>query len=74
MALEIKINREICMGSGTCSFWAPETFDLDDDGVAIVTSIDGSPEEKVILAAQGCPTQAISIIRDGEVIVQGAPS
>ncbi|MBJ7283027.1 MAG: hypothetical protein RLY23_698 [Actinomycetota bacterium] len=74
MALEIKINREICMGSGNCSFWAPETFDLDDDGVAIVTSIDGSPEEKVILAAQGCPTQAISIIRDGEVIVQGAPS
>ncbi|CAB4651692.1 unannotated protein [freshwater metagenome] len=74
MALEIKINREICMGSGNCSFWAPETFDLDDDGVAIVTSIDGSPEEKVILAAQGCPTQAISIIKDGEVIVQGAPS
>ncbi len=74
MALEIKINREICMGSGNCSFWAPETFDLDDDGVAIVTSLDGSPEEKVILAAQGCPTQAISIIRDGEVIVQGAPS
>ncbi len=73
MALEIKINREICMGSGNCSFWAPDTFDLDDDGVAIVTSIDGSPEEKVILAAQGCPTQAISIIRDGEVIVQGAP-
>ncbi|MEI8335592.1 MAG: ferredoxin [Actinomycetes bacterium] len=74
MALEIKINREICMGSGNCSFWAPETFDLDDDGVAIVTSIEGSPEEKVILAAQGCPTQAISIIKDGEVIVQGAPS
>ncbi len=73
MALEIKINREICMGSGNCSFWAPDVFDLDDDGVAIVTSIDGSPEEKVILAAQGCPTQAISIIRDGEVIVQGAP-
>lgn len=74
MALEININREICMGSGNCSFWAPDVFDLDDDGVAIVTSIDGSPEEKVILAAQGCPTQAISIIRDGEVIVQGAPS
>jgi ferredoxin len=74
MTLEIKINREICMGSGNCSFWAPDVFDLDDDGVAIVTSIDGSPEEKVILAAQGCPTQAISIIRDGEVIVQGAPS
>ncbi len=72
MALEININREICMGSGNCSFWAPDVFDLDDDGVAIVISADGSPEEKVILAAQGCPTQAISISRDGEIIVQGA--
>ena len=72
MALEININREICMGSGNCSFWAPDVFDLDDDGVAIVISADGSPEEKVILAAQGCPTQAISIRRDGEIIVQGA--
>lgn len=72
MALEININREICMGSGNCSFWAPDVFDLDDDGVAIVISVDGSPEEKVILAAQGCPTQAISISRDGEIIVQGA--
>lgn len=69
MALEIVIDREVCMGSGNCSFWAPNTFDLDDDGVAIVTNPAGDPEEKVILAAQGCPTQAISIVRDGEKIV-----
>jgi ferredoxin len=27
------------------------------------------PEEKVILAGQGCPTQAITIVKDGEKIV-----
>ena len=68
MAFEIRIDREKCMGSGNCSFWAPATFDLDDDGVAVVTDPDGDPEEKVVVAAQGCPTQAISIWRDGEQI------
>ncbi|MEP6623130.1 MAG: ferredoxin [Acidimicrobiia bacterium] len=69
MALSIEINREVCMGSGNCSFWAPAVFDLDDDGVAIVIDAAGDTEEKVILAAQGCPTQAISVTRDGEKIV-----
>ena len=68
MSLEISIDREKCMGSGNCSFWAPSTFDLDDDGVAIVVDAEGDSEEKVVLAAQGCPTQAISVWRDGEQI------
>jgi len=66
MAVEINIDREKCMGSGNCSFWAPATFDLDDEGVAIVVDPEGDPDEKVILAAQGCPTQAIEVFRDGE--------
>lgn len=69
MALEISIDREVCMGSGNCSFWAPGVFDLDDDGVAVVVDLDAAPEDKVILAAQGCPTQAIRITRDGERLV-----
>lgn len=69
MALAIEINREVCMGSGNCSFWAPAVFDLDEDGVAIVVDPAGDTEDKVILAAQGCPTQAISVTRDGEKVV-----
>jgi ferredoxin len=69
VALSIEINREVCMGSGNCSFWAPGVFDLDDDGIAIVTDPEGEPEDKIVLAGQGCPTQAIAIFRDGEKIV-----
>jgi ferredoxin len=69
MSLSIEINRDVCMGSGNCSFWAPGVFDLDDDGVAIVTDPAGESEDKIILAAQGCPTQAITVSRDGEKIV-----
>lgn len=67
--LEIKIDRDVCMGSGNCSFWAPGVFDLDDDGIAIVVDPAGAPDDKIVLAAQGCPTQAIAILRDGEKIV-----
>jgi ferredoxin len=69
VALSIEINREVCMGSGNCSFWAPAVFDLDDDGVAVVIDAEGDTEDKIILAAQGCPTQAISVLRDGEKVV-----
>jgi ferredoxin len=69
VALEIVVNRELCMGSGNCSFWAPGVFDLDDDGIAIVLDPYAAPEEKVLLAAQGCPTQAISVTKDGTKLV-----
>jgi ferredoxin len=69
MALEIRIDRDACMGSGNCGFWAPGVFDLDDDGIAIVLDPAAQPDDKIVLAAQGCPTQAIAILRDGEKMV-----
>ena len=66
MPLDLSINRDACMGSGNCSFWAPGVFDLDDEGIAIIVDPAAQPDDKVILAAQGCPTQAISVVRDGE--------
>jgi ferredoxin len=67
--LDIRIDREICMGSGNCSFWAPGVFDLDDDGIAVVIDPAAQDDDKIVLAAQGCPTQAIAVYRDGEKIV-----
>ncbi|MGQ0825042.1 MAG: ferredoxin [Actinomycetota bacterium] len=69
MAVEISIDRDVCMGSGNCAFWAPGVFDLDEDGIAVVLDVNAQPEDKVVLAAQGCPTQAISILRDGTKVV-----
>jgi ferredoxin len=68
MGLEISINRETCMGSGNCSYWAAAVFDLDDEGLAIVVDPEGDAEERVVLAAQGCPTRSITVTRDGERI------
>jgi ferredoxin len=62
MTLEIKIDREACMGSGNCAFYAPATFDLDDEMKAVVIDPDGDAEERIRLAADGCPTRAISLV------------
>ena len=53
------------MGSGNCVFWAPETFELSDDGHAVVLDAAATDEERLRVAAQGCPVGAISLWRDG---------
>jgi ferredoxin len=58
--MKITIDREKCMGSGNCSFMAPGTFDLDDDLKAVVIDPDGDGPDAVALAADGCPTKAIT--------------
>jgi ferredoxin len=63
--LDVKIDWDLCMGSGNCTFWAPDTFDLSDDGHAVVTDVGASSEEKIRIAAQGCPVGAISLWRNG---------
>lgn len=57
----IIIDPERCIGSGSCGFWAPATFDIGDDGVAIVIDPDGDSGDKVANAAESCPTRAIAI-------------
>jgi len=55
------IDRDACMGSGNCVFWAPAVFDLDDEGVAIVKGELAGHEEQVRVAAANCPTSAIRV-------------
>jgi ferredoxin len=60
-APEVEIDRDACMGSGNCVFWAPAVFDLDDEGVAAVRGSVAGHEEEVRSAAKNCPTSAIRI-------------
>ena len=66
VALDIRIDRDACMGSGNCAFWAPGVFDLDDDGIAVVLDATAAEDDKIVIAAQGCPTQAIAVFRGDE--------
>lgn len=62
--MKITLNREACQGHNRCYLLAPEVFDVDDEGYALVR-IDGDVpdelEEKARLAAENCPEYAITV-------------
>jgi ferredoxin len=62
--MRIRIDRERCMGSGSCQFHAPATFDLDDETKAIVVDPAGDPARSIRNAAENCPTGAIELVDD----------
>ena len=59
--MRIEIDRDKCVGSGNCVFWAPATFDLDDDGQSVVVDPSGDTEDRIQMAVEGCPAKAIAI-------------
>jgi ferredoxin len=73
-AVEVKIDWDRCMGSGNCVFWAPDTFELSDDGHAVVVDAAATDEARLRTAAEGCPVGAISLWRAGREITNGEES
>ena len=61
--LNVAIDRSACKGSGPCFVLAPGTFALDDTMIAICLDPGAEPEEKLLAAAEQCPTQAIYLSR-----------
>ncbi|WP_029432326.1 ferredoxin [Blastococcus sp. URHD0036] len=59
--LDIRVDRDLCMGSGQCTIYAPRTFAQDDATIAYVLNPDGGTEEEVRDAISACPTGALSI-------------
>jgi ferredoxin len=58
----IEIDPTKCMGSGNCVFWAPGVFDIGEDNVSYVMDRGAASERLIEKAAEGCPTQAISLV------------
>jgi ferredoxin len=61
---EIRIDRDLCMGSGQCSIYAPAIFGQDDQLIGVVVDPDGDTDAALVSAMNGCPTMAISV--DGD--------
>lgn len=60
----IVVDRERCIGSGNCCFYAPDTFDLDDELKSVVIDPGGDSPADVRAAVEGCPVNAISVEDD----------
>ena len=53
---KIEVDRDLCIGAGTCVVVAPRTFDLDDELKVIVTKPKGNDEDTIIKAAKVFPS------------------
>jgi ferredoxin len=62
--MKIKVDRNLCIGAGTCSVIAPETFELDDELKAVVKNEKGNDRDTIIDAAKSCPVLAIILEED----------
>lgn len=62
--MRIHFDRDACQGHNRCYLLAPELFDVDDEGYAILL-VDGEVpadlEDKARLAADNCPEYAITV-------------
>ncbi|MXM69123.1 ferredoxin [Streptomyces sp. HUCO-GS316] len=61
--MRISVDREMCVGSGNCVFFAQGVFDQHPDGRVLL--LVGEPDEGLraatLTAAANCPVQAISV-------------
>jgi ferredoxin len=67
MAIEIEVVAARCMGSKTCTHAAEGVFVMAGD-VARVADPGAAPLEDILAAAEGCPTGAIKIRKDGQLL------
>ena len=58
-AARVKVDPELCMGSGTCMAVAPALFEIGEDGAARPLQSVVEPSAQVDEAISRCPTGAI---------------
>ncbi len=62
----IVIDGSLCSGVGDCADLAPDVFELDAHGKALLR-IGTSPDPVVLEAAAACPMGAISVVEEDAV-------
>ena len=60
----VVVDRERCVGSGSCEALAPDVFEVGDDGVLVVHRPEPAKDElpDVRDAVAACPTRALSLV------------
>lgn len=57
---KVTVDRNLCIGAGSCVAVAPQTFALDNEAKAIVLDTAKNEEDNTVLeAAKSCPVAAI---------------
>lgn len=59
--MQPKVDKEKCIGCGTCTVLAGESFKIGDDNKAEAIIPPGDDEDTLKKAEEGCPVGAISL-------------
>jgi len=61
--MKARVDKDACIGCGTCPAICPEVFRMEEDGLAVayVNPVPAEVEEAAQEAADSCPTEAIEI-------------
>ena len=62
--MKIKVDRSLCISVASCVQADPESFELDEEGIAIVKNPTSNNKEKILQAAKSCPVNAIIVYDD----------
>jgi len=67
MALEVRVDRDECIGAQSCVRWAPQVFQIDEEGLAEVLTdgVGAIPLADILKAAADCPTNAVIVTQNG---------
>jgi ferredoxin len=72
--LTVTIDRLLCVGFGDCIDEAPEAFEFDDEGIAVLTNPGQVGRERLLRACELCPVDAITVTdATGRLLVPEAP-
>ncbi|MFZ5392389.1 MAG: ferredoxin [Patescibacteria group bacterium] len=60
--MKLIINKEICVGCGSCAQAFPDVFKLGEDGKSeVVGEVSKKTEEELVEMASYCPVEAIEV-------------
>lgn len=59
--LRIHIDRSLCVGFGDCVEQAPEAFQLDGEGLAVILTPERMERAALLAACDACPVDAITV-------------
>ena len=65
MTWTVKVDRDVCMGSGMCVVYAAAYFDIDDESKAVFTRPADPSLAEVQIAVEACPTGALTLVDNG---------
>ena len=58
---KVVIDRDACIGAGSCVAVGPGSFQLDAENKAYLVDPEKYDDDMLLLAAQSCPVNAISV-------------